>query len=337
MAASKHLFRRRGATFHVNEADLELAALYLRKPASQRSRWGMELTLQAGSDSEVFGYSASAPNLAGSDWLRHLGPTTVSVLARAGEGLTLQAGIFGSFIGYDSLYAKDNLNYTRPWGADFTPYLMMGLNAQYPFTERLTGTAFLINRYWHLAHANDAPTSGCQLAYKATGQVTLKETLLYGPHQADTAIDLWRFLSDSIAEWKGDRLIVAFEYFVGTEKLAAPASARALWMAAQLPFHLALTHGFSLTIRPEVYWDRDARTTGFQQLVKANTTKLEYRIPFREASAILRLEHRIDDSRGAGGGFFTGGELAPGVVGLTPTQNLVTLGAILTFDSNFNL
>ena len=59
-------------------------------------------------------------------------------LAPAGKGLAFQAGIFTSFIGYDSLYAKDNVNYTRPWGADFTPYLMMGVNASYPISENST-------------------------------------------------------------------------------------------------------------------------------------------------------------------------------------------------------
>ncbi len=171
---SNHLFRSRGTTFHVNEADLNMAAAYLRKTASESSRWGAELTLQAGKDSEVFGFSATAPNLDGSKWLRHLGPADIFYLAPVGKGLTIQGGIFSSFIGYDSLYAKDNFNYTRPWGADFTPYLMLGVNAQYPLTARLTGTAFVISGYWHLAHANNVPSSGGQLAYKPSEHLTLE-------------------------------------------------------------------------------------------------------------------------------------------------------------------
>ena len=72
-----------------------------------------------------FGFSATAPNIGGSGLLRHLGLANVSYVLPAGKGLTVQGGIFGSVIGYDSLYARDNLNYTRPWGADFTPYLML--------------------------------------------------------------------------------------------------------------------------------------------------------------------------------------------------------------------
>jgi hypothetical protein len=332
---SNHLFRSRGTTSHVNEVDLNMARLYLKKPTSENSRWGTELTLQAGKDSEVFGFSATAPDLPGSRWIRHLGPTDISYVAPVGKGLTVQGGIFGSLIGYDSLYAKDNFSYTRPWGADFTPYLMLGVNASYPFTDKATGTLFVVNGYWHLANANSVPSSGGQIAFKPTHHMTFKQTVLYGPHQSDTSVEFWRFLSDSIAEWKRERFTAAFEYFVGTEKVASPGDPRALWMASQLPLHWAMSRRFSATIRPEVYWDRDGRTTGFSQTVKANTTTLEYRIPYRQAAAIVRLEHRIDDSRGLGGGFFNDGAVRPGVVGVTPTQNLLILGVILTFDSSF--
>jgi hypothetical protein len=333
---ANHLFRSRSTTFHVNEWDVNMAVLYLKKTASETSRWGTELTWQAGEDSKLFGFSATAPNLPGSNWLRHLGPTDISYLAPVGKGLNLQGGVFSSLIGYDSLYSKDNFTYTRPWGADVTPYFMEGVNASYPFTSKVMGTLFVVNGYWHLADANSVPSLGGQLAYKPTDLLTLKQTVLYGPHQSNTSLGFWRFLSDSIVERKGDRITTAFEYIVGTENIAAPGNPSALWMASQLPVHWAISRRFSVTVRPEVFWDRDGRTTGFSQTVKANTTTLEYRIPYRRATAILRLEHRIDDSRGPGGGFFDDGEVRTGVVGLTPTQNLLILGVILTFDSSFH-
>jgi len=333
---SNDLFRSRGTAYKVDEPIVNIAAAYLRKTTSESSRWGFELTTQAGQDTRIFGFSATAPNLPGFRGLRHLGPTDVSFLAPVGKGLTVQAGIFSSLIGYDSLYAKDNFNYTRPWGADLTPYLMMGVNASYPFTQKLTGAVFVVNGYFHLADANSVPSSGGQLAYKLTGRTTLKETALYGPAQSDTSLEFWRFLSDSIAEWKTDQITIAFEYQAGTEKLALPANRRALWMGAQLPVHWTFTRHWNATVRPEMYWDRDGRLTGFAQTVKANTTTLEYRVPFRDFWIILRLEHRIDDSHGPAGGFFRGAEVAPGVVGLTPTQNLLSFGIIVTFDSHFH-
>src|SRR4029453_15355067 len=133
------VFRSRGTAWHVNDPYLNMAGSYVKKRASDASRWSAELLVQTGKDDEIFGFSATAPNLDGSDWLRHLGLANVSYIAPVGKGLTFQGGIFGSLIGYDSLYAKDNFNYTRPWGADFTPYLMLGGHAAYPFTDKLTG------------------------------------------------------------------------------------------------------------------------------------------------------------------------------------------------------
>ena len=322
---ANQLFRSRGTTFHVNQLDLNMAAVYVRKQSTETSPFGTELTVQTGKDSEVFGFSATAPNLRGSRWLRHLGPTNVSYLAPVGKGVTVRGGIFSSLIGYDSLYARDNFNYTRPWGADFTPYLMLGVNASYPVTDELTGTLFVVNGYWHLADANSVPSSGIQLVYKSSDHWTLKQTVLIGPHQSDTSLEFWRFLSDSIAEWKKDRVTTVFEYFIGGEKLTAPGQPRTVWMSAQLPLHYVVNPRVSVMVRPEIYYDPDGRTTGFEQRVKALTSTIEY----RRANAIFRLEHRFDDSRGNGGGFFNDG----GASGLKPTQHLLIFAVILSVDS----
>jgi hypothetical protein len=329
-----HLFRNRGTTPRVDEFDLNMAAVYVTKDASDKSRWGMELEAQAGEDSKNFGFSATAPDLAGANWLRQIGKADVSYLVPAGKGLTLQGGIFGSLIGYDSLYAKDNFSYTRPWGADYTPYLMFGVNASYPISKTITATAYVINNYFHLAHSNRVPSWGGQIAYSATEHLTVKETILYGPHQSDASLEFWRFFSDSVVEWRRNPVTVAFEYQAGTEKLAAAGSPRALWMSAQLPVHWAVRGPWSVTLRPEFAWDRDGRWTGFAQTIKAVTSTLEYRIPYRWTNTIARLEYRFDDSRGKGGGFFRDGEVSPGVVGLTPSQHLLIFGLIFTFDSH---
>src|SRR5439155_17643159 len=318
-----------------------MTAAYLRKVPSESSRAGVELTVQAGHDSEIFGFSATAPNIGGADWLRHLGPTNVSYLAPVGKGLTVQGGIFSSLIGYDGLYAKDNVTYTRPWTGDYTPYFMLGVNASYPVTARLTATGFVLNGYWHLAHANDAPSFGGQLACKATDRMTVKETVLYGPHQTDTALRYWRLFSDTIVERKTGAVTAAFEYQIGTEGVAVarPESTRAeagdpraLWMAAQAPVKWVVGGPWSIIVRPEFAWDRDGRWIGAEQSVKAFTSTIEYRRPLGHAQAIVKLEYRVDDSRGPEGGFFTEPDVRPGVPGLTRTQHLIGVGLIFTFD-----
>ena len=320
-------FRSRGTTWHVDGVNLNMAGAYLKKKSTEQSRWGLELLGQTGKDDELFGFSASAPNLPGHEGLRHVGLANASYLAPVGKGLSVQGGIFASLIGYDSLYAKDNFNYTRPWGADFTPYLMMGVNASYPLTDKLTGTLFFINGYWHLADANHVPSWGVQAAYKPSASWMLKQTVLVGPHQSDTASEYWRFLSDSIIERKTERVTVALEYIYSGERVTAPGSPLALMMSSQMPMHWQISKRWGATVRPEVFWDRDGRWTLAKQTVKAVTSTVEYRIPYQSLNTIIRLEHRWDDSRGPQGGFFRGA-----VNDLTPTQNLLIGALIITLD-----
>lgn len=339
-----HLFRGRGTTPRVDEWDLNMTAGWLRKTPSEQSRLGVELTAQTGEDSKIFGFSSTAPNIAHADFLRHLGPTDVSYLAPVGKGLTIQGGIFNSLIGYDSLYTKDNFAYTRPWGADYTPYLMLGLNASYPFSEKTTGVLAIVNGYWHLAHANDAPCFVGQVAYKVNDRVSVKETVLYGSHQPSTAVEFWRVLSDTIVERKAGPLTTAFEYQLSSEKVddaafaaasAGQASARALWMSAQLPVHWNLRGPWSVTLRPEFAWDRDGRwitgQLGAGQTIKAMTTTLEYRAAYKHGQAIVRGEYRYDNSHGPGGGFFS--DVGGATTGVVSGQHLAIVGLILTFDS----
>lgn len=334
---ANHLFRNRGTTPRVDEWDVNMAGASLAKTASEQSRLGLELTVQTGEDSRTFGFSSTAPKIGGADVLRHFGPTGLSYLAPIGKGLTIQGGIFSSLIGYDSLYAKDNFSYTRPWGADYTPFLMLGVNASYPISRKLSGTLAVVNGYWHLAHANNVPSIVGQLAYKASSRVALRETVLYGSHQPSAALRFWRVLSDTIVERRTARLATAFEYQIGSEKVDTAGTPRALWMSAQLPLHWVVSGPWSITVRPEFAWDRDGRwiagRLGAGQSVKAITTTIEYRVSYRSVQAAVRLEHRYDDGRGASGGFFTDGETAPGAVGVMPGQHLLILGLILTFDS----
>jgi len=73
--------------------------------------------------------------------------------------------------------------------------------------------------------------------------------------------------------------------------------------------------------------------TGAEQLITAVTSTLDYRIVFGRQTGLLRLEYRFDRSTGPQGGYFTGGEVAPGVIGLTPNQHLLLFGLLWWFDS----
>jgi Putative beta-barrel porin-2, OmpL-like. bbp2 len=329
-----HLWRSRGTASRHNELAPNMGYVYVRKDAGETSRWGMEFGLQGGYDSKDFAYLQGEPKVDGADTWRHLQRANVSYLAPVGNGLTVTAGLFNSLIGYESLYAKDNNNYTRSWIADYTPYMMFGVNAKYPVNDRLTVAAFIINGYFHLSRPNDQPSYGGQWSYKITSRLTATQTIYWGPDQSKTALEFWRLYGNHILEWKGDDLTLAASYDIGTESIAdQPGSPRTFVMGGNVVAKWHVSGPWSLAVRPEFYWDRNGRWTGQEQFVKAITSTVEYKFPYRWTNTLIRLEYRYDDSTGVGGGFFKGGEVSPGVMGLASTQHLLLLGLLWSFDS----
>lgn len=328
-----HKWRSRTTTPRSNELSPNMGLAYVRKALSEESRWGLELLAQGGYDTKEYAFGNDRPLLDGADTLRHFGRANVSYLAPLGNGLTLQAGLFNSLIGYESLYAKDNANYTRSWIADHSPYQMFGVIARYPVRDDFSVALFVINGYWHLANPNSLPSYGAQAAWKPSNRLALTQTVYYGPDQRDTDMKFWRFFSDSIVEWKCGEVLAAIEYQIGTENLAVAGSPRTFWMGAALPLRWTISLPWSIAVRPEFFWDRNGRQTGFEQTVKAITSTVEYKLVHTKMTTLLRLEHRFDESSGTDGGFFKRGDVGPGVAGLTGSQHLLLLSLILSFDS----
>ena len=311
-----------------------MALAYVRKDATESSRWGMEFGVQGGYDSKEFAFLQGERKVDGADILRHIHRANASYLAPVGNGLTITAGLFNSLMGYESVYAKDNANYTRSWIADYTPYMMFGVNARYPVNDRLTVAAFVINRYFHLAYTVTQPSYGGQWAYKLTPRLTATQTLYWGPDQTSASLEFWRLYGNHILEWKSDEVTIAASYDIGTENIAhRPGSPRAFVMGGNMVVKWHVTGPWYVALRPEFYWDRNGRWTGAEQFARAMTSTLEYRFRYQWMNTVVRLEHRYDESTGVGGGFFRSGESSPGVVRLTPGQHLLLLGALLMFDS----
>ncbi|HYU79254.1 MAG TPA: outer membrane beta-barrel protein, partial [Vicinamibacterales bacterium] len=101
----------------------------------------------------------------------------------------------------------------------------------------------------------------------------------------------------------------------------------------QLPIRWTPQPRWNLAVRPEVAWDSHGRWTLAEQTVKALTSTVEYRVPYNWANTLVRVEHRVDNSRGPQGGFFDDHDVRPGVAALTPTQHLLIVGLIFTFDA----
>lgn len=306
-----HRWRSKSTTPRVNELAPNMAMGYLKKDATERARWGMEFGIQGGYDTEALVPSSTAGRdkpIDGADSLRHFSRANVSHLAPVGNGLTLTAGLFNSDIGYESIYAKHNLNYTRSYIADNSPYFMFGFGARYSVSSTFQFGLYLVNGYSYLSHANDRPSYGTQVQWKLTPRLTVTQNIYYGPDQSDASLTFWRLFSDSIVEWRNGPVVLAASYDIGTENAAEqPVHPRTFWTGGTLHGRWNIDGPWSVEVRPELYWDRTGRLTGSEQFLKAVTTRLEFKWLLKGQAALLRIEYRFDESSGPGGGFFKRG------------------------------
>ncbi|HSE58989.1 MAG TPA: outer membrane beta-barrel protein [Nitrospiraceae bacterium] len=286
-----------------------MGLVYITKRAAEGSPWGMEFGLQGGYDTQGQ-VPPTRPEIdrpiGGAGTLRHLSRANVSYLAPVGTGLTITAGLFNSFIGYDSFYAMNNHTYTRAYIADYSPYFMMGISAQYRISDRIKTAVYVVNGYNYLSRPNDRPSYGAQVVWTPSARLTVIQNLYVGPQQFKTDIEYWRVFSDSIIEYRFETVTLALAYDIGTERISQAVGApRTFWTGGMAVARWQFSPQWAVALRPEFYWDRTGQLTGAEQLIKAVTSTLEYKLPYRCTKTIVRLEYRYDESTGSGGGLRT--------------------------------
>jgi Putative beta-barrel porin-2, OmpL-like. bbp2 len=129
-----HPWRSKVTTDRLSEFGPNMGMFYLRKDATTDSRLGLELGGQAGYDAD--GQVPLVTPLGAADVLQYISRANISNLASIGNGFKFTAGLFNSFIGYESFYTKDYPNFTRSWIADYSPYFLIGGGFQYPLNDR---------------------------------------------------------------------------------------------------------------------------------------------------------------------------------------------------------
>src|SRR5678809_972836 len=75
-----------------------------------------------------------------------------------GHGLTVEAGLFPSHLGFESFPTRDNWNYSHAWMADLAPYYQAGARVSYPFTRHLRAQLLWLNG-WGLVERDHAFSS----------------------------------------------------------------------------------------------------------------------------------------------------------------------------------
>jgi hypothetical protein len=124
----------------LNQADL----VFERAPdAGAGHPFGVRLDLQFGQATDTLqGNPANEPR---PQIYRNIFQAYGTYVAPLGNGLTLDVGKWGSSIGIEGNYTKDQIDYSRAFWFDFLPFYHMGVRAGYKVNDQLTLNYWLVN------------------------------------------------------------------------------------------------------------------------------------------------------------------------------------------------
>ena len=324
-------FRDKLTTNRLNQFSPDLGMIYLRKETTTESPFGFELSGQAGYDTN--GQLPPNQPLPGANVLRYFSRANVSYQTDIGNGLKFNGGLMNSFIGYESFYAKDNINYSRAWGSDYSPYFLIGIGASYPVNSQINTGFYIVSDYNYLQEVNTQPKYATQFSYQINEHLKWMENAFVGPEQNSTAFQYWRGFLNSMMEWSEDDWTLAYVLDAGSQRASTANHVQQIYIANALYGRWNVSGPWTLGLRPELYYDPNGLQTGNIQFIKAITSTLEYKYQEAGFTNRLRLEYRYDNSTGTQGGFYG----PQGVNGpLIPGQSVIFLVLMMSYDGQFS-
>lgn len=162
--------------------NLNVVQLSVSKPLDETD-WaaGYRVDLWLGPDANTLGTQSTLSTGSGDLGIRQ---AYVAVRAPVGNGVDLKMGVFDSVIGYESIAAVDNPNYTRSYGRTIEPTTHTGVLATYRVNELVSLSAGV------------ADTVGPQINSRAW-PIKAESYKTYMGSVAVTAPDTWGWLAGS--------------------------------------------------------------------------------------------------------------------------------------------
>jgi len=106
-------------------------------------RWGGRLDLQFGQATDTLqGNPSNEPR---PDIYRNIYQAYGTYIVPLGKGLNVDFGKWGSSLGVEGNYTKDQMNYSRSYWFNFLPFYHMGFRTSYPVNDRFALNYWLIN------------------------------------------------------------------------------------------------------------------------------------------------------------------------------------------------
>ena len=146
-------------------------------------RYGLRVDLQFGqATSHVQGNPANEPR---PDVYRDVWQAYGTYVFPVGRGLQVDFGKFASNLGYETNYAKDNVNFSRALLFNFLPFYHTGLRTTLPVSDKVTVLYMLTNGIQQTEDFNNFKSNHFTAIVKPVGAVTWTMNYYFGQEQPD--------------------------------------------------------------------------------------------------------------------------------------------------------
>ena len=329
-----------------NEFSLNQASVVVDHPPDPASgrRWGARLDLQYGQATDTLqGNPSNEPR---PQIYRNIFQAYGTYVVPVGNGVVADFGKWGSSLGIEGNYTKDQMNYSRSYWFNFLPFYHMGLRAAIPVSDRFAVNYWLVNGTNQVEATNGFKDQLFGFTAKPKQTMTWTTNYYLGQEHPDRRVvlptspipvqpglsfeairpapDGRTHIFDAYFTWQASpKLTVAIEGDYFLERLwrySAPGMSSA-------PSHVAGGAGYlryqftpklSLATRAEYMSDRGGLFSGLTQALKENTVTFDY---LMANGFLMRYEWRRDFSNQPS--FLTDRQ---GV--LSKQQNTATVGLI---------
>ena len=304
-----------------NEFSLNQASVILERAPDLGAgrRWGARLDLQYGQATDTLqGNPANEPR---PQIYRNIFQAYGTYIVPLGKGLTVDFGKWGSSLGIEGNYTKDQMNYSRSFYFDFLPFYHMGIRASYPLNGQLTLNYWVVNGTNQVEATNGFKDQLFGFTAKPRKSINWTTSYYLGQEHPDRAVvpptspipvqpglsfqairpapDGYTHIFDSYVTWQTTpKLTLALEGDYVIQRLwqnAAPGHSSA-------PSHVdggaayaryQFTPKVALAGRVEYLSDRGGLFSGITQSLKENTLTFDYAVA---DNFLMRYEWRRDFS-----------------------------------------
>jgi hypothetical protein len=305
-----------------NEFSLNQANVIFDHPADVAGgrRWGGRLDLQFGQATDTL--QGNPNNEPRPDIYRNIFQAYGTYIAPIGKGLQIDFGKWGSSLGIEGNYTKDQMNYSRSYFFDFLPFYHMGIRASLPVTDNFTVNYWVVNGTNQVEATNGFKDELFGFVYKPTKKITWTSNYYLGQEHPDREVspvptnpvpvqpDL-NFIAirptpngrthifDNYVTWQPVpklTFVLEGDYFIqriwrnqALGESAAPSHVAG--GAAYLQYQF--TPRIAFATRAEYLSDRGGLFSGITQALKENTVTLDYKFA---DGFLMRYEWRRDYS-----------------------------------------